>query len=277
MQDSVSATSLTFASQLIGTTSTAQTVTIRNTDPLANAYPIHPHHRGHRRRRFHSEFEWLYYPADSRTNLYDRVAFVPTTPGSRIGTLVVTGNGTTMPATVQLTGVGNGSGTRSGSTADFSVSATAVTVSRGSQASSTITLTPVNGFSQAVTLTCLVPSPATCSVSPGSVTLTGSGTGTATATVTVPGSGSSSGSAPKGASLHHGQPWKAILPFSVFGIVFLGRRRRFWLALLLVSLGLTLSFVACGGSGGGSSSSTPATWPPAVTQRALQRRIRREA
>jgi hypothetical protein len=55
----------------------------------------------------------------------------------------------------------------------------------------------------------------------------------------------------------------------MFGLAFLGRRRRFWLPLLVLCLCLVLSFVNCGGgTGGGSSSSAtlaPGTYQATVT------------
>jgi hypothetical protein len=167
-------------------------------------------------------------------------------------------------------------GGSTGTSSDFTVSANGVSVARGAQGSMTVTLTPVNGFNQTLNLSCSVPAPATCTVSPTSVHLTGSAALTAMATVSVPSGSSGSGSSgggytPKGSSssLHHGNPWRVLMPFSMFGLAFLGRRRRFWLPLLVLCLCLVLSFVNCGGgTGGGSSSSAtlaPGTYQATVT------------
>jgi hypothetical protein len=71
---------------------------------------------------------------------------------------------------------------------DFAILATppSATVSAGQSASYTLSLTPLNGFNQAVSLSCSrVPTAATCTVLPSSVTLDGSNTSTATVTVTT--------------------------------------------------------------------------------------------
>jgi hypothetical protein len=274
VQDTISPLSLTFASQLLGTTSTAQTVTVQNTDPTQTMIVGSVVVGGQEPSDFivsSNLCTTLLTPGQTCTV---GVEFSPTAPGSRIAQLIITGNGTNMPA-VSLTGIGNGTGSPGGTsstTADFSVSTTSLTVARGQQGTMNVTLTPVNGFNQTVTLTCSVPAPASCDVSPDSVQL--SGTTSATVTVTVPGSGGggSSGYTPKGSSsssLHHGNPWRVLMPFSMFGLAFLGRRRRFWLPLLVLCLCLALSFVNCGGgTGGGSSSSAtlaPGTYQATVT------------
>ena len=274
VQDTISPLSLTFASQLLGTTSTAQTVTVQNTDPTQTMILSSVIVGGQEPSDFlvsSNLCTTLLTPGQTCTI---GVEFSPTAPGSRIAQLIITGNGTNMPA-VSLTGIGNGTGSPGGTsttTADFSVSTTNVSVAQGQQGNINVTLTPVNGFNQTVTLTCSVPPPATCAVNPASVQL--SGTTNATVTVSVPGSGGgSSGYIPKGSSssssLHHGNPWRVLMPFSMFGLVFLGRRRRFWLPLLVLCLCLALSFVNCGGgTGGGSSSSAtlaPGSYQATVT------------
>jgi hypothetical protein len=162
-----------------------------------------------------------------------------------------------------------GGSSGSSSTADFTVSATGVSVAQGSQGNMAVTLTPMFGFNQTVTLTCSVPPPASCAVSPNPVQVGGNNPVTATVTVSVPAAPSGGGSfTPKGsASMRHGHPWQLIMPFSVCGVVLLGRRRRYWLPLLVLSLGLTLSLVGCGSSGGSSSSSTlpPGSYQASVT------------
>jgi hypothetical protein len=60
------------------------------------------------------------------------------------------------------------------------------TISAGQSASYTLSLTPLSGFNQAVSLSCNgAPTAATCTVSPSSVTVAGSNTSTATVTVTT--------------------------------------------------------------------------------------------
>jgi hypothetical protein len=71
---------------------------------------------------------------------------------------------------------------------DFTILATppSATVSAGQSASYTLSLVPLNGFNQAVSLSCSrAPTAAACTISPSSVTLDGSNTSTATVTVTT--------------------------------------------------------------------------------------------
>ena len=71
---------------------------------------------------------------------------------------------------------------------DFAILATppSATVSAGQSASYTLSLTPLHGFNQAVSLSCnRAPTAAKCTVLPSSVTLDGSNTSTATVTVTT--------------------------------------------------------------------------------------------
>jgi hypothetical protein len=71
---------------------------------------------------------------------------------------------------------------------DFTILVTppSATVSAGQPASYTLSLTPLHGFNQAVSLSCnRAPTAAQCTVLPSSVTLDGSNTSTATVTVTT--------------------------------------------------------------------------------------------
>jgi len=71
---------------------------------------------------------------------------------------------------------------------DFTMLVTppSATVSAGQSASYTLSLTPLNGFNQAVSLSCSrAPTAAACTISPSSVTLDGSNTSTATVIVTT--------------------------------------------------------------------------------------------
>ncbi len=138
---------------------------------------------------------------------------------------------------------------------DFSINLaqTSGSVSSGSSITSTITITPINGFNQAVSLSCSgAPKNAACSVSPG--TVTPSGTGPATATFTVQTGvtidalarsnsfGRSSGSVAVGFLGGGGLLGCALL---------LHRRRPIstrFLAILALSVGLIAAATGCGGS-----------------------------
>jgi len=83
---------------------------------------------------------------------------------------------------------GSSSTTLTQSVEDFSISAspTSRTISHGHSGTYTLTLTPVNGFTGNISLSCSgAPTNTTCSVSPSQVTLNGTSSAQATVTVTV--------------------------------------------------------------------------------------------
>ena len=146
-----------------------------------------------------------------------------------------------------------------------------ITRTTSTTGTATITLTPSNGFTGAVSLSCVVASPsgandpATCSI-PSSVTISGTTAQTATLTVSTT------------AATALNEPLKLFWPSTggaVLALVFLfgiPERRRNWLAML----GLLVIFVSgvaigCGGGGGGNSggggggSSNPGTTPGTYT------------
>jgi len=162
-------TTLTFSSQLLNTTSSAQTVTLTNTGtgPLTivsiaasgdfaetstgtTACPISPA------------------TLAANANCTISVTFTPTATGTRTGTLTITDNAAGSPHTVGLTGTGTNT------PQDFTLSAapTTVTVARGAVSTPvTITVNPTNGFNSAVALTCAgAPAKSSCTLNPPSIT-----------------------------------------------------------------------------------------------------------
>jgi hypothetical protein len=103
------------------------------------------------------------------------VTFTPSAGGMRAAALTISDSASGSPQTVALTGAGQ----------DFSLSATpptTATVSAGQTANYTLAVTPEDGFSQTVALTCSGgPALSACVVSPSSVPLNG----TASTPVTV--------------------------------------------------------------------------------------------
>ena len=157
----LSPSSLSFPSQLVGTTSRPQIVTLTNggnntlTIASVTANP--------------TDFNVVNGCSSSvaaGASCSIGVSFDPTQSGTRNGTLTVTDNASGSPQTVSLTGIGQGFlMTSSPSTA---------TVSPGQTANYSISISPTGGFAQKVTLTCTgAPTGATCTV-PTSVTLNGS-------------------------------------------------------------------------------------------------------
>ncbi len=168
--------SLSFGSQIVGTTSAAQAVTLSNSGgaPLTissivagsadfaqtNTCPVSP----------------ATLPAGANCTI--TVTFTPTTTDIRRGAITITDDASGSPQTVPLSGTGT----------DFLISAspTSATITAGQSATFTVTLRPAGGFNQAITLGCTgAPPAATCTVSPSSVTLDGFNPSSATATVTT--------------------------------------------------------------------------------------------
>jgi hypothetical protein len=142
-------------------------------------------------------------------------------------------------------------------------------VTAGESATYTLSVTPVGGFNQQVSLSCTgVPSAATCSVSPASVTP--DGTNAAKATVTVTTTARSLASpirrlVPPGAVGPLAIPWVAwLLMLATLSCLAAMRRRRvrFSLAVLAATALLMISWAACGGGGGATTTPPPSGTPP---------------
>lgn len=139
-------------------------------------------------------------------------------------------------------------------TPGFSVSAspTAITVSAGSSGTTKITVTPTNGFSQAVSFACSgLPAASTCSFSPSTVTPTGGTAATTTVTVAtnVAAASLSRPASPRHSGAQAGT-MLALLLLGLGGVVRL-RRRALGMVFVLIFVALGLAVCGCGGGGGG--------------------------
>lgn len=127
---------------------------------------------------------------------------------------------------------------------DFSIAAnpSSLTLTPGQSGTATITVTPLNGFQQPVTLTCSgAPAGATCSFDNTQLSMAG---GTATATLTV-----NDTSIAKNEGLHLGWTsgsWAAVV-LCCFGVA--RRKRGEWLALLCAGFVAVTLLSGCGGVG----------------------------
>jgi len=170
---------------------------------------------------------------------------------------------------------GQGTVTVTSGTPGFTISGTAVTVLAGGTTgnTSTITVTPANGFTGSVALTAAVTSapsgaqdPPTLSFgSTGSVDITGPTAGTATLTITTTAASSCSQAyqAQRGFPSYSGG---AVLACVLFCGIPVGRRsRRTVLGMLLLLVALTLGLPACGGSGNSTCKATNGTTPGSYT------------
>ena len=147
-----------------------------------------------------------------------------------------------------------------------------MTVALGQVATYTLTVTPVNGFNQTVSLSCSgAPSLATCSVSPASTMLDGTNAANAKVTVTTMGATLLTPRRTAPPSFGPGSPnWLAIILWLVLaaGLATLisgrapGPRRRLAGMSLATALLVVILWASCGGGGGGGggggSPGTPA-------------------
>jgi len=150
-----------FAGQLVSTTSAAVPVTLTNTSnaPLAIG-PLTSSDQG----EFPESDNCTATPLVAGSSCTINISFVPSGTGVRTATLTIGDSGLGSPWAVLLSGSGQ----------DFSVTASpaSATVTAGQSATFTLTITPLGGFNQAVSLSCSQsPTIGSCSFSQPSVTL----------------------------------------------------------------------------------------------------------
>lgn len=256
----VSPASLAFSSVDVGATSTAQTVTLKNTSSAVLTISSIS---------TSGDFSQTNNCGSSLTGSASctiSVKFAPTTVGSRSGTLSVADNASSNLQTVALSGSGE----------DFTLSvasgsSSTASISAGGTASYSLTLAPEGGFNQTVSLACSgAPSKATCTVSPASATL--DGTNSASVMVTVTTTAASTLYLPGDPAWPTGR-WPGLILLGAIGLLIttLGckvgaRRKKLWPLRWAVFAGtvlLAVGLVACGGGsgggGGGTSKTTPGT------------------
>ncbi len=171
----LSISALTFGAQQVATASTAQSVTLSNTgDGSLNITNV----------VMTGDFSQSNTCGNTVTpaaNCTFSVTFAPTTSGNRTGSLTITDNASGSPHSVALTG----------SATDFSLAAatggsTTAIVMAGNAATYGLQVSPLNGFTGTVALSCTgAPSLASCTVAPTSVTTNGSSPSAFTVTVTT--------------------------------------------------------------------------------------------
>lgn len=171
----LSPASLSFGAELVGQTSSTQTVTLSNVGSVAiSVTSISATGDFSETNNCGASF-------NAGANCAIQVTFKPSAGGNRSGTLTVADSVAGSPQVIVLSGTGQ----------DFSMqaasgSSTSVTIAAGQTASYTINLSPVGGFSHQVSLSCSgAPSESTCSISPSPVTLNGTSPTTATVAVST--------------------------------------------------------------------------------------------
>jgi Abnormal spindle-like microcephaly-assoc'd, ASPM-SPD-2-Hydin/Beta-propeller repeat len=250
----LSPSTVNFGSQAISSTSTAQTVTLKN-NSTATLSNIVVSITGAGASSFAQTSACTATLATGKTCTIS-VTFTPTATGAVTATLSVADSDASSPQTATL----NGTGTTS--TPDFSVAVSPATLSfaAGSMGTSAVTVTGLNGFTTAVALTCTgAPAGSSCTLNPNSVTPTSTGVAS-TATITT-----TARTAPAIALRNGSRPttgiWNAALALVALSLVlfaWIGRRNGLTRKLAWTfGVLLMLSLASCSG--------LPSTGTPAGT------------
>ncbi len=184
---SLSPTSLTFATQNVGTTSAAQTITLTNGGTAALAITSIAASGDY------AQTNTCGTSLAASANCSISVTFTPTAAGTRTGTVTVTDNAAGSPQTANLTGTGAAVGpsaalsptslTFASQTVGTTSAAQAITLSNGGTAALTITSIAATGdYAQTNNCGTSLAAGANCSIS---VTFTPTTTGARTGTITV--------------------------------------------------------------------------------------------
>jgi hypothetical protein len=182
----LSPNAISFSSpQLVGTTSTSESVTLTNTgDGLLAISSV-------ALTGDFSQTSTCGNTVNPAASCAFTITFTPTATGTGSGTLTITDSATGSPHRIPLSGVG----------VDFSLAvasggSTSASIPAGGTATYTLQVAPVNGYTGSVTFVCSgAPSLSTCTVSPASVTINGDPVPftvvvtTTAASVIAPGSG----------------------------------------------------------------------------------------
>ena len=168
--------SLSYGGQWVGTTSAAQTVTLANPGPASLTVTAIAASGDF------SETNSCIGTLSAGSNCTITVTFKPSAAGSRTGTLSISDNAAGSPQNVALAGQGE----------DFTLAvasgaSASATVTAGQTAQYSLSLNPVGGFNQSVSLTCTgAPAGASCSVNPASATPNGSAASAVMVSVATP-------------------------------------------------------------------------------------------
>ena len=245
----LSASSLTFATQFVNTSSAPQSVTLSNSGDgtlVVSSITIS------------GDFSQTnncssVAPASSCSIA---VAFAPTAAGARTGSLTINDNDASKMQTVALSGlatdiqIGGGGG-----------ASTTATVPSGQSATYNLTLTPEGGFSGQLTFSCTnLPADATCSISPSSAMFAGSAVNV---TVTLSTSAQQATLPNRYLEIKFGTiSWLAtllLLLFAVCGGSACRVRKLKFAAVALAVVLAGLPMLSCGGGGCSSGSTQPAS------------------
>lgn len=272
---SLSRLQINFGDQTVKTSSTSQTITLKNLgDAPLEIFGINasgPYVETHTCGK----------SLDANSSCTISVSFAPSATGIQTGAVTVTDSFGSGTQTVALTGNGvSGSSVGGGTQGDFQLSLVSgtATVNAGNSATFTVTATPSGGLATTLTLSCAGPATITCAVAPSSVSL--DGTTPVTAAVTVSTQARSS-------AVHGTVGWRlhgplsrpdifatAIqLPFGILGVVAIGagrgrdqrRRRKAILGGSLLTLMVLLTLAGCGGGSRQTGGTQAGTYSVTIT------------
>ncbi|HEV2379055.1 MAG TPA: choice-of-anchor D domain-containing protein [Terriglobia bacterium] len=253
---SISPASLAFGGELLGATSAAQTIKLTNAGNAALSVTNIAAGGDF------SETNNCAASLAAAANCTVTVTFKPGSAGSRTGTLTLTDGAGGSPQIVSLTGTGQ----------DFSLTAssTSASISSGQTVTYTLSLNPLDGLHQAVSLSCSgAPSGGNCTVTPSPVTPSGATTVKVTVTTAAASAIPSTPRSTPPAGPGRGE-WLMLSLLGLAGMSWLRRRQqqrqvraRLWLAVAGLAAVLVLGMSACGG--GSSSSSSSSSGTPAGT------------
>jgi hypothetical protein len=196
------------------------------------------------------------------TNCVITVTYSPTTAGSSVGALTLTDTAPGSPQVVLLTGTGFGQQ----SDFTFAATPTSAEVPAGKFAQFNLTISPIGGFAQPITLSCSgLPKGASCSSTSNPVTPSATGTTTVTVMVNtglrtfVPSTRPIKVEPPKAMRIANSS-WLALLLALLLatGFFSLRERRNPAVALVIVTAVILLSVACNGGGQGGAPNGTPA-------------------
>ena len=252
----LSATSLSFGNQQLGVPGTPQSITATNdgTVPLTFSSIVASGD-------FSETDNCTKAPLQPTTNCVINVTYTPTTAGSSVGALTLTDNAPGSPQVVLLTGTGFGQQ----SDFTFSAAPTSAAVPAGKSAQFNLTISPIGGFAQPITLSCSgLPKGASCSSTTANP-VTPSGPTTVTVIVNtglrtfVP-SGRPMGVQPPRAVSIGNSGWLALVAGLLLGATALfGLRGRRAVAMLVLVVVMICVSASCNGGGqAGAPSGTPA-------------------
>ena len=241
----LSSNMLTFANQLVGSSSASQTVTLTNTGPKAMTFASIVASGDF------SEANTCVGGVPVNGTCTITVTFKPSAAGMSTGIVTLNDNDLTSPQSIPASGTGT----------DFSLSATtggstSATITAGQSATYNLQANPVNGFSGTVALACggAIPQ-GTCTVVQ---TLAVDGTSAAAFAVNVTTTSRGVNAANVGPQSSSAMPWRIGVGFMLLMLTFasLPGARRSKLFRLSILAGTTVCFtilIACGGSSAGGS------------------------